>query len=175
MPRVKWAVLLVLLRLQFWCQSQDSLLGQILHQITGVQHFATSGQLKVRQNELLGEEACRVPLPPSRRIHSVKEVNDHNRQPLCTGPVNLLEVLLKHIIRVKREMPPDQNNTSLRHIDLTQDNAEMARSRRVFGDLGHLMAFQTEAWAELYKVLAQARDTPEDVQIHVRTYENSGA
>jgi hypothetical protein len=32
-----------------------------------------------------------------------------------------------------------------------------------------------EAWAELYKVLAQARDTPEDVQIHVRTYENSGA
>jgi hypothetical protein len=36
-----------------------------------------------------------------------------------------------------------ENNTSLRHIDLTQDNAEMARSRRVFGDLGHLMAFQT--------------------------------
>ncbi|KAJ7218900.1 hypothetical protein C8J57DRAFT_1732119 [Mycena rebaudengoi] len=36
-----------------------------------------------------------------------------------------------------------ENNTSLRHIDITQTNAGMARSLRVFGDLGRLMALRT--------------------------------
>ncbi|KAJ7292508.1 hypothetical protein C8J57DRAFT_1490012 [Mycena rebaudengoi] len=81
-----------------------------------------------------------------------------------------------------------ENNTSLRHIDITQWNVDMANSLRVFGDLGHLMALRTvslrfqdqfgsfddemtkESWADLDKVLARARDTQEAVEIYVPIY-----
>jgi hypothetical protein len=83
-----------------------------------------------------------------------------------------------------------ENNTSLRHIDITQDDAGMVGSLRLFGDLGQLVALRTvslrfyiyncladdvtqEAWAELDRVLAQARDTLENVQIYMPLYTNT--
>jgi outer membrane protein OmpA-like peptidoglycan-associated protein len=80
-----------------------------------------------------------------------------------------------------------ENNTSLRHIDITQSECDMADSLQAFGNLRHLMALQTvslrfdgpfdgddyqmtdRGWADLDEVLAQARDTLKEVEIYAHT------
>ncbi|KAJ7218904.1 hypothetical protein C8J57DRAFT_1537265 [Mycena rebaudengoi] len=112
---------------------------------------------------------------------------------MWTPLIPLLKANARTVQKVRYYLPDPEdsdphileNNTSLRHIEITQGNTDMVNSLRVFGDLGHLMALRTvslrfqdhfssfndvmakELWADLDKVLAQARDTLEDVQIHM--------
>jgi hypothetical protein len=81
------------------------------------------------------------------------------------------------------------NNTSLRHIDLTTEHADMTNmisGLKVFGNLRHLKALRAVSlhfhekfdedkrkWADLDELLAQARDTLDDVQIYAHTDENN--
>jgi hypothetical protein len=81
-----------------------------------------------------------------------------------------------------------ENNTTLRHIDITTHNDEMAAKLQMFGDLRHVKALRTlslrfddkigpddymtdQAWADLDAVVAKASDTLRNVHIYAYTDE----